>query len=103
MKQRRLAPATETGILTVKVHFPLSQYPVDAAMNLRLKEHATVEDLIICALWNHWEQGWLPAIATSANSPGSLSGETKDWTLRVVDEMGLIDFVRAGVSITGLA
>lgn len=80
----------ESASLDVKVFFPHATDPEGKAMSLNVRRDATVEEVIGFALWNYWEEGWLPKLneGLSENHP-QLSGI--GWIMRISEDDGEVD------------
>jgi hypothetical protein len=80
----------ESASMDVKVFFPHAHEPRGKAMTLSVRRDATVEEVIGFALWNYWEQTWLPKLneGVGENDP-KLSGI--GWIMRIAEDDGEVD------------
>lgn len=80
----------ESASMDVKVFFPHTLEPKGKVMTLNVRRDATVEEVIGFALWNYWEEGWLPKLneGLSEDHP-KLSGI--GWIMRIAEDDGEVD------------
>ncbi|TFK22392.1 hypothetical protein FA15DRAFT_671597 [Coprinopsis marcescibilis] len=84
----------ESASTTVRVYFPRANRPAGKAMELNVRKDASVEEVIGYALWNYWEEGWLPKL-----DEGLGDDDTKrehmlsavGWILRIAEDDGEVD------------
>ena len=80
----------ESASVDVKVFFPHAQEPKGKVMTLNVRRDATVEEVIGFALWNYWEEGWLPNLSEGVSqSDPKLSGV--GWIMRIAEDDGEVD------------
>lgn len=82
----------ETASMEVIVFFPHATKPLNKPMKLTVRKDATVEETIGYALWNYWEEGWLPKLdegLSEEQKKTRLSGV--GWVLRIAEEDGEVD------------
>jgi len=63
-------------------------------MNLSVRRDATVEEVIGFALWNYWEEGWLPKLdeGLSEEDPKrEIKLSAVGWILRIAEDDGEVD------------
>jgi target of rapamycin complex 2 subunit MAPKAP1 len=95
----------ETESTYVSVFFPRAKKPAGRVMELNVRKDASMEEVLGFALWNYWEEGWLPQLDEG------LSGEDDPqwpvvlsavgWILRIAEEDGEVDedFPRKSISL----
>ena len=84
----------ETASTSVLVYFPHTQQPRGKPMNLSVRRDATVEEVIGFALWNYWEEGWLPKLdeGLSEDDPKrEIKLSAVGWILRIAEDDGEVD------------
>jgi hypothetical protein len=84
----------ENAYTNVQVYFPHAQKPRGKPMNLNVRRDATVEEVIGFALWNFWEEGWLPKLDEGLTEDDSRAGvrlSAVGWILRIAEEDGEVD------------
>lgn len=64
-------------------------------MDLNVRRDATVEEVIGFALWNYWEEGWLPKLDEGLSGEDDPKWGTKlsavGWILRIAEDDGEVD------------
>jgi len=64
-------------------------------MELNVRRDATVEEVIGYALWNYWEEGWLPKLdegLESEDDPKKVARlSAAGWILRLAEDDGEVD------------
>lgn len=66
-------------------------------MELNVRKDATVEEVIGFALWNYWEEAWLPKLdqGIPEGEEGQQARETRlsaiGWVLRLTEDDGEVD------------
>ena len=76
--------------MDVKVFFPHAHDPKGRAMTLSVRRDASVEEVIGFAMWNYWEEGWLPKLNEGAREDDPrLSGI--GWIMRIAEDDGEVD------------
>lgn len=59
-------------------------------MDLSVRKDATVEEVLGFALWNYWEEGWLPKLDEGVGEEDPrLAGV--GWILRITEDDGEVD------------
>lgn len=84
----------EVASTNVQVYFPHTQQPHGKPMNLNVRRDATVEEVIGFALWNYWEEGWLPKLdeGLSEEDPKrKIKLSAVGWILRIAEDDGEVD------------
>ncbi|KAJ4468737.1 stress-activated map kinase interacting protein 1-domain-containing protein [Lentinula aciculospora] len=87
----------EAAATHVSVFFPHAREPRGKAMELNVRKDATVEEVIGFALWNYWEEGWLPKLdeGISEGEDGQQAREIRlsavGWVLRLTEDDGEVD------------
>jgi hypothetical protein len=85
--------------MSVVVFFPHAQEPAGKPMELNLRKDATVEEVLGFALWNYWEEGWLPKLDEGLKRPEEGEEDEKwetrlsaiGWILRIAEDDGEVD------------
>jgi target of rapamycin complex 2 subunit MAPKAP1 len=80
----------ETASMNVRVFFPHAHQPPGRAMDLNVRKDATVEEVIGFALWNYWEEGWLPKLDEGKSGDDETRSAT-GWIMRVAESDGEVD------------
>lgn len=64
-------------------------------MDLNVRKDATVEEVIGFALWNYWEEGWLPKLDDGLGGDEDPKRATRisavGWILRIAEDDGEVD------------
>ena len=63
-------------------------------MNLNVRRDATVEEVIGFALWNYWEEDWLPNLVERLGEDDpkrEVRLSAVGWILRIAEEDGEVD------------
>lgn len=84
----------ETASTSVLVYFPYAQQPRGKPMNLSVRRDATVEEVIGFALWNYWEEGWLPKLdegLVEDDPKREIKLSAVGWILRIAEDDGEVD------------
>ncbi|KAJ3781997.1 stress-activated map kinase interacting protein 1-domain-containing protein [Lentinula aff. detonsa] len=87
----------EAAATNVSVFFPHAREPRGKAMELNVRKDATVEEVIGFALWNYWEEGWLPKLdeGIPQGEEGQQATEIRltavGWILRLTEDDGEVD------------
>ncbi|KAH9896673.1 SIN1-domain-containing protein [Cubamyces lactineus] len=85
----------ESESMTVRVFFPMARKPAGQALELSVREDATVEEVLGYALWTYWEEGWLPKIDEGLDGEEDPKWAIKcsavGWILRIAEEDGEVD------------
>ncbi|KAF9476816.1 hypothetical protein BDN70DRAFT_811618 [Pholiota conissans] len=85
----------ESASTNVQIYFPHSKQPQGKAMDLNIRRDATVEEVIGFALWNYWEEGWLPKLDEGLTGEDDPKWSTKlsavGWILRIAEDDGEVD------------
>ncbi|KAJ3918263.1 stress-activated map kinase interacting protein 1-domain-containing protein [Lentinula edodes] len=87
----------EAAATNVSVFFPHAREPRGKAMELNVRKDATVEEVIGFALWNYWEEAWLPKLdqGIPEGEEGQQARETRlsaiGWVLRLTEDDGEVD------------
>ncbi|KAJ3729604.1 stress-activated map kinase interacting protein 1-domain-containing protein [Lentinula raphanica] len=88
---------SEAAATNVSVFFPHAREPRGKAMELNVRKDATVEEVIGFALWNYWEEGWLPKLdeGIPQGEEGEKAREIRlsaiGWVLRLTEDDGEVD------------
>lgn len=85
----------EAASTNVQVFFPHAREPAGRAMDLNVRKDATVEEVIGFALWNYWEEGWLPKLDDGLGGDEDPKRATRisavGWILRIAEDDGEVD------------
>ncbi|KAF8962331.1 stress-activated map kinase interacting protein 1-domain-containing protein [Flammula alnicola] len=85
----------ESASTNVQVYFPHAKQPHGKAMELNVRRDATVEEVLGFALWNYWEEGWLPKLDEGLSGEDDPKWATRlsavGWILRIAEEDGEVD------------
>ncbi|EIN09146.1 hypothetical protein PUNSTDRAFT_120545 [Punctularia strigosozonata HHB-11173 SS5] len=91
---------TSSQATSITVFFPKSMSP-SRPMELMVKRDATVEEVLGFALWNYWEEGWMPKLDNGMEGWADRDGEdgekwkvrmsTVGWIMRIAEEDGEVD------------
>ncbi|KAF4616357.1 hypothetical protein D9613_008618 [Agrocybe pediades] len=85
----------EIASTNVQIYFPHAHRPAGKAMDLNVRRDATVEEVIGFALWNYWEEGWLPKLDEGLSGEDDPKWSTKlsavGWILRIAEDDGEVD------------
>lgn len=84
----------EIASTNVQVYFPHAQQPSGKPMHLNVRRDATVEEIIGFALWNYWEEGWLPKLdegLVEDDPRREVKLSAAGWILRIAEEDGEVD------------
>jgi hypothetical protein len=84
----------EIASTNVHVYFPHAQQPRGKPMDLNVRRDASVEEVIGFALWNYWEEGWLPKLdegLTQDDPKIEVRLSAVGWILRIAEEDGEVD------------
>lgn len=81
---------TPAGAMGVQVFFPLAKAPRGEAMDLVVRKDATVEEVLGFALWNYWEEGWLPKLGDGLDEDDPKLSAV-GWILRITEDDGEVD------------
>lgn len=79
---------------TINVYFPHATAPAGKPMTLNIRKDATVEEVIGYALWNYWEEGWLPKLDAEDGWPDSDPKRREQrlsavgWILKIAEDDG---------------
>lgn len=74
----------------MQVFFPFAQSPRGEAMDLSVRKDATVEEVLGFALWNYWEEGWMPKIGEGLSEDDPKLSAV-GWILRITEDDGEVD------------
>lgn len=85
----------ETESTSVSVFFPRAKQPSGQVMELNVRKDASVEEVLGYALWNYWEDGWLPKLDEGLKGEDDPRWATVlsavGWVLRIAEEDGEVD------------
>ncbi|EIW77134.1 hypothetical protein CONPUDRAFT_109640 [Coniophora puteana RWD-64-598 SS2] len=82
----------ETACMDVTVFFPHATKPAGRPMNLSVRKDATVEEAVGFALWNYWEEGWLPKLDEDLkDEDDSPYLKAMGWVMRIAEDDGEVD------------
>ncbi|KAF9041265.1 stress-activated map kinase interacting protein 1-domain-containing protein [Panaeolus papilionaceus] len=85
----------ESASTNVQIYFPHARQPAGKPMDLNVRKDATVEEVIGFALWNYWEEGWLPKLDEGINGSDDPKWAIKisavGWILRIAEDDGEVD------------
>jgi target of rapamycin complex 2 subunit MAPKAP1 len=84
----------------ITVFFPKSLSP-SRPMELTVKRDSTIEEVLGFALWNYWEDGWMPKLDSGMEDWADREGDEGDkwktrmstvgWIMRIAEEDGEVD------------
>ncbi|KAH7911172.1 stress-activated map kinase interacting protein 1-domain-containing protein [Hygrophoropsis aurantiaca] len=80
----------ETAAMDVKIFFPHARKPSGDVLALNVRKDATVEEVIGFALWNYWEEGWLPKLDENAVKDDPKLTAV-GWIMRIAEDDGELD------------
>ena len=82
----------ESESMVVRVFFPMARKPAEQALELNVRKDATVEEVLGCALWTYWEEGWLPKIDEGLDGEEDPKWPVRcsavGWVLRIAEDDG---------------
>ncbi|KAG2003357.1 stress-activated map kinase-interacting protein 1, variant 2 [Coprinopsis cinerea AmutBmut pab1-1] len=84
----------EGASVNVQVYFPHATNPAGKPMDLNVRKDATVEEVIGYALWNYWEEGWLPKLDEGLDPEDPKREQVLSavgWILRIAEDDGEVD------------
>ncbi|KJA14847.1 hypothetical protein HYPSUDRAFT_208357 [Hypholoma sublateritium FD-334 SS-4] len=85
----------ESASTNVQVYFMHATHPHGKAMELNVRRDATVEEVIGFALWNYWEEAWLPKLDEGLSGEDDPMWATRlsaiGWILRIAEDDGEVD------------
>lgn len=85
----------EAASTNVQVYFPHAREPAGRAMDLNVRKDATVEEVVGFALWNYWEEGWLPkldeGLGGDEDPKKAIRLSAVGWILRIAEDDGEVD------------
>ncbi|KAL0958301.1 hypothetical protein HGRIS_000449 [Hohenbuehelia grisea] len=85
----------ESAAVNLQVYFPHAKEPAGKPMHLSVRRDATVEEVVGFALWNYWEEGWLPKLDEGLSGEDDPKWATKlsavGWLLRMAEDDGEVD------------
>lgn len=85
----------ETDSSSVAVFFPRAKKPSGKVMDLNVRKDASVEEVLGYALWNYWEEGWLPTLDEGLKGEDDPRATTVlsavGWVLRIAEDDGEVD------------
>lgn len=84
----------EIASTNVQVYFPHAQQPRGKSMALNVRRDSTVDEVIGFALWNYWEEGWLPKLdegLTEDDPRSTVRLSSIGWMLWIAEEDGEVD------------
>ncbi|KAI6010115.1 stress-activated map kinase interacting protein 1-domain-containing protein [Pisolithus marmoratus] len=80
----------ETAAMDVKIFFPHARQPKGEAMMLNVRKDATVEEVIGFALWNYWEESWMPKLNEGVSETDPTLSAV-GWVMRIAEGDGEVD------------
>ncbi|KAI6045350.1 stress-activated map kinase interacting protein 1-domain-containing protein [Pisolithus marmoratus] len=80
----------ETAAMDVKIFFPHARQPKGEAMVLNVRKDATVEEVIGFALWNYWEENWMPKLNERVSETHPTLSAV-GWVMRIAEDDGEVD------------
>jgi hypothetical protein len=85
----------ETESTNVSVFFPRAKQPSGQVMELNVRKDSSVEEVLGYALWNYWEEGWLPKLDEGLKGEDDPKWATTlsavGWILRIAEDDGEVD------------
>ncbi|TFK41574.1 stress-activated map kinase interacting protein 1-domain-containing protein [Crucibulum laeve] len=85
----------ESASTKVRVYFPHAREPAGKAMELGVRRDATVEEVVGFALWNYWEERWLPKLDDGLSGEDDPKWKSRlsavGWILRITEDDGEVD------------